>query len=177
MSFRDVLNKNPAAVTVGVVVVLALALGLIIMQSRSRVGAGPTDAYYYDMNTGKIFLGPSVELAPIETDSGSYKGEPAGVKASIFTCGGCANFDGMTADQLEAHDAWIGWLEQYTPQAKQQFTEFGHTTTTLMMKTGVVVKRVDDEHWVAYNSPPAMALIEESNRCPDGEITMCQPGH
>ncbi len=49
-----------------------------------------TGNYYYDLNTGKLFVAATDDFPPIEAPSGpAPDGRKAGVRAYVFSCGDC----------------------------------------------------------------------------------------
>ncbi len=80
-----------------------------------REGPGDVGRYhfFYDLNTGKLFVADALEIAPIEAPSGKPFALPdgteipAGVRAFVYACGEC---DPKTRK--------IGYLEMYTQEAK-----------------------------------------------------------
>lgn len=168
MSLREFANNNSAIVTLGAVVLLVIALGAIIMQTRGGGGSGIIDVYYYDLSTGQLFTGPSNQLAPIEAPSGPYNGKPGGVRAFVFSCTDC--------DDESTH--FIGWLDMYTPEAKEALAnptaEMGASFE--LYERGHLVKRVEDETWVSANDPEGFRVMEAiSQECPGGRPQPCYP--
>ncbi len=114
-SIRDTINNNSAVVTVGAVLLLIVGL-LLLMNQCSEGGPGQVNKYqyFYDLNTGELFVADALDIAPIEAPSGKpYKlpnGQeiPAGVRAFVYACGECG------PDSKK-----IGYLEMYTPEAQK----------------------------------------------------------
>src|SRR5688572_11816004 len=105
MKARDWMNNNSALVTIAAVVLLVISLGVIIMQTKPRGSVGPVELYYYDLNTGKLFVAMSDQNPPIDAPSGGFRGPdgpPAGVRAHVFGCGNCGNLEGKTVEEIEA---------------------------------------------------------------------------
>lgn len=168
MSLREFANNNSAIVTLGAVVLLVIALGAIIMQTRGGSSGGVIDVYYYDLNTGQLFSGPSDQLAPIEAPSGPYNGKPGGVRAFVFSCADC--------DDESTH--FIGWLDMYTPEAKQAMTNpgAGMGPSFELYEQGHLVKGVDDENWVPANDEGGFRVMENiSTECPGSRPKPCYP--
>lgn len=120
MKIRDYLNQNSSVGILAAVVLLVISL-FIIYRQLTGSGGGPriTELYYYDLNTGRVFVAPIEAVPPIETDSGDYQGEPAGVRANIFACGSCRkSYAGMTPEEIESAGADLAYLQKYPPDAK-----------------------------------------------------------
>lgn len=184
MKLRDWMNNNSAVVTILAVVVLVISLGVIIMNSSGRSGARIVDMYYYDMNSGKLFVGKSDQLAPIDAPSGPYRDQPGGVRAYVFACGECPdNIDGATLADLQSNGAFVGWMEMYTPEAKAALTQQQEGPPADMafyeaFERGQLVKRPEDEQWVQAQSEPGFRITEQiTTKCPSGEMPQpCFPG-
>ncbi|MDP6152609.1 MAG: hypothetical protein QF785_04470 [Phycisphaeraceae bacterium] len=123
---RDWINQNSSVVTVSSIAILIICLGILFKQFVSPHGPrGPriTSVWYYDLNTKTIFASGSTATPPIVTDSGPLSEDmaEAGVRAYIFSCGECPDdLTGKAAEELESDDAFIGWLEKYSPEAKAE---------------------------------------------------------
>jgi hypothetical protein len=115
-SLREIINQNSAAATLAAVVVLVLALGAIVMQLVGGPQIPRFDAYYYDLESDELFIAESGLYPPIEGPSGDLRG----VKAYVLTCGDCpSNLAGMSVEEIERTDAFIGWFEIYESEVKQ----------------------------------------------------------
>ena len=165
MSVREWMNNNPAMVTIGAVLVLVICLVLIIVQlSGGGAAGGEREIYYYDLNTEKLFTASNRTNPPIETDSGAYEGEPAGVQATVFACGQCdQDYTGMTAAQVEQNDAAIGYLEKFTPEAKEVIEDESSDEEGYdVMLRGHLVRRVDQSQWVPRESEEGYRITQEA---------------
>jgi hypothetical protein len=164
------------------------------------MGAMPapiTQVFYYDIITGKLFAADTAEFAPIETPDKSRlaNGEPAGVKANVFSCGKCRE------------DEWyIGYLETYLPGAKAAQIKMNEETERMaklppasgstsgsgsavfmgpspqeMMAISqghLVASHEAVDKWYKQESPEGAALVNAAmKKCPDGKYPMqCFPG-
>ncbi len=183
MKLRDFLNNNSALVTILAVVVLVIALGVIVMQLQPPRTAGAIDLYFYDMTSGQLFTASSDQIPPIETSNGPH----AGVRAHVFACGECpGNLSGMTAEQVRQQNAYIAYLEMYTPQGKQALTaasqpqpEGEGPPPSVMMDPmeQTLVKRIEDSRWLSMYSEAGYRLTDEAiTQCPDGSpARACRP--
>jgi hypothetical protein len=196
MNVRDFLNNNSSVVTILAVVVLVFALGAIVMTSKGPSGRrGPVDLYFYDLNTGKVFIAASDQYPPIEVPSGATAlGNNAGVKAYVFSCGECESYDGMTSEEIEASGGFIGRLEMYTAEELAVMEQArsgqggpgaggpaGRMPPMMlgpdMMMGGMLTKRPEDDTWVSANTQAGMSMMMDiSKRCPSGRPKPCIPG-
>ena len=131
--------------------------------------------YFYDRNTGELFAAPDELNGPIEAPSGSFQGQPAGVRAHVFTCGSC----------YVEEDRFVGWLEipasalGVEPSAANadptgeavEVSEDGQEIETLM------ICRPDDQKWVNMASGEADMIMEAiGDRCSDvSKLRYCRP--
>jgi hypothetical protein len=191
MPARDFLNNNSAVVTILALVVLVGALGAIIWNSGGGGGQEFMQRYYYDLNTGKLFVDSKSKIAPIDAPSGPYNGKQGGVSAVVFGCGECqSSYDGMTQEEVEEAGAIIGWLEMLTAEAKKEMEQTksgqrapggpgGQSVRDLRPMTfmeGRLVKYPSEEDWYDAGSQDAMTLRSEAQtRCASGRLKVCSP--
>ena len=154
---------------------LIVAVVLIALYSFGGDSSHSGSAYFYDLNTSKVFVAPGTGFAPIETPSGPHDGQPAGVRVYIFSCKPCKSFAGMTLDEVRAKGGTPVWFEVYTPEAKK-LLEGGDKRPEVMLE-GVLMRAVDSEKWVSSNSRDAVALRAKVHEiCPEGQpATACTP--
>lgn len=183
MGLRDYMNNNSSVVTIVAVVVLVIALGIIVMTSKGPGRSGYiVDIYFFDLNTGKVFIGKSDQRPPIATDSGpTTDGKKAGVLAYISACGECKNYNGMTVDELKAAGAFVSRLEKFTDQAlaAMEAAESGQNGAPIDydMMNAIVIKRPQDANWVPLESAAGMRILsEQETLCPGGAVMTCLPG-
>jgi len=170
MQLREFLNNNSALVTILAVVLLIVALGAIVMQINGGGGYTPrvVDVYYYDLDTGELFLEKSNEIPPVETASGPHNG----VRAYVFACNDCD----------EESDRFIGWLEMYTPEAKAALTRDPAEAQPDeapfdYWEEGHLVRSIDSDEWQLANSEPGFRIMENiRDKCPGGTPKPCFPG-
>jgi hypothetical protein len=129
---RQWLNENPAVVTIGAIVLMVLAFLGILYQMGVFGGGDRTDrAYYFDRNTERMVVGDTDATPPIDTGSGEYNGEPAGVRVTIFACGSCSNFKGMTMQEVADNGGYVAYLTKYPLEMKREL-ESENTDITRM---------------------------------------------
>jgi len=157
LHIKDSINENPRTV-VGVTVCSVLLLGLVLLlagretpERRYKTGK---QAWFYDLNTGELFVDSSKQSGPIEAPSGKQpNGEPAGLKAHVYS---------YVLDP-NASEHFVGFLEKPDPQAnakqlasdRSQFPEWAR---------GRLIKRVEDEMWVSPTSRQGREIIQELTR-------------
>ena len=156
---------------------------LIAVIAIVRELAGPpipkplTQAWFYDLNTGKLFAGPMDAVPPIPAPSGPVSdGSPAGVLAHVFGCTTCAE-----------KSLKIAFLESRTPDASAKLKAWreksrGHEAPMELRdaeEEGILVRRPADPSWVDQKST-AGRMIEDgayTEVCPDNpRPENCYPG-
>jgi hypothetical protein len=122
-------------------VVLAIVIvWLLWPSSEYRAAAPPTKAWFYDLNTGKLFIAKTGLTPPIAAPSGPLPdGRPAGVKAIVLS---------YIAEPNEA-ERFIGFLQ---------------TTEPASSKPIVLVRTIEDANWIAVDTPEGRAIIQEPFR-------------
>ena len=191
MSLRNWMNENPAAMT-GVAVVLVAICGLFILrQLGGGGGGGPAiPVYFYDLNTGKVFLAENTSDAPIDAPSGpTESGNAAGVEAHIYSCSTCpSNMEDKTAEEVEAAGAFIFKIQMYSPEIKKRL-EAGRkikrgSNTPQNIKYGVMegrpglfLKTVKGKEWVDHTTAKGQKINEKlPKKCPGQPIpNRCNP--
>src|SRR5690606_22819669 len=108
--------------------------------------------------------------------SGPHDGMPAGVRAHVYTCGECSDFTGMTEDEISANEAYIAYIERYTPAGKAALMEAG-SESGIDLRHEIEVKRPGDANWVLMSSPQGEEITENAIRiCPDSRpANRCRP--
>lgn len=158
-----------AAAAAGSVVVLSLIV--IALQLRGPASGEPvvTEVFFFDLGSGKLFVGRSDQVPPIDAPSGKL-----GVRAFLFTCGKCTP------------DEWfVGYLQMYGPQEKKLIEratarDFQAPTEDLAMalSEGEKIGRPDGSAWFAINSEQGRQLRDGIPlRCGGIEATVntCSP--
>lgn len=145
------MGKNPV---VAVIAVIVLIVAVVIIFRQLGVGAGgiggPKDAYWYDLDTGKLFPHKAV-TPPVKAPSG---GE--GVRAYVYACTSCD----------DKSDRFIGFLERYSDEGKKILEEGPTADSGPMYRVEAMehseVRREADAEWVSgANMEEAMALRQE----------------
>lgn len=181
MSVRHWINNNPAAAGVGAILAVALVIGFVFWQGAGTGVGGDSDVYYYDPQTGELFVDLADHLPPIETPSGGSDG----ARAYIYACEGCPgeSFEGKTPGEIEEAGAFVGYLLQYDAEARRILLEArddeqGEPLTleqdqriTNAEERGQMVRRLEDGEggWVPAYQRSAEAIMEQVHqRCEGG---------
>lgn len=158
---RELLNRQNPKVIIGITVFTVLLL-LTIAISLLSSGEPPKvkeykKGWFYDLNTGKLFIAKSELIPPIEAPSGPLdNGGPAGVKAYVFSY----------KNEPNESERFIGFLETFTPEAKRNQTtsakSSGGSAAELIKQWGEgrLIRRIEDVKWFAANSKEGRAIIE-----------------
>ena len=120
-------------------------------------------AWFYDLNTGELFVRKNNQIPPIEAPSGPLRiespvgqlrnGGLAGVKAYVFSY----------VDEPNESERFIGFLEILTPEAKKEKPESikSRASGAEQWGHGRLIRRVKDKKWVPANSYQGRFILEE----------------
>ena len=143
-------------------------VGRAVPENPSTPAEPVAMAWFFDRNTGEILPLPDTTEGPAETASGQYNGQPAAVRAHVYSCGSC----------YRKADRYVGWLEipaQFVSASRppdeplEEDVESGEDVERLM------VSAPENEQWVPMNSSRADEIMKAVNRCAEGEIRYCRP--
>lgn len=148
---REKVNQNPkiviAITAVSVSILLLIVIGQFTSGGTVKKIEDYKKAWFYDLNTGELFIARSDVIPPIEAPSGPLpNGQPAGVKAYVFT---------YTYEPNES-EVFIGFLETTNPNAEQDASD-----SAQQWGQGKLVRRIDDEQWMPGNSREGRTILEE----------------
>jgi hypothetical protein len=149
---RDFLNHNPRVVWgIALSSVFVLLLVFISVLSDGRPDIKPAKkAWFYDLNTGKLFAAAADEAGPVEAPSGPLpSGEPAGVRAYVYSY----NLEPRREDLV------IGYLEKPAPNAVS-FTD----STPSYESEGKLVRTVADANWVSVDSVKGRGILRQCSK-------------
>ena len=113
----------------------------------------PKKAWFYDLNTGKLFTAKSKLLPPIKAPSGPLSdGKSAGVKAYVF-------YD----NDPNGPEPFVGFLETLSPEAKEDWAASlkSKTHSAKLWAKGRFFRRPDAQQWIPADSPEGIAIFEE----------------
>jgi len=173
LAIREWLSRSPKLVIgVSVVVVVGLLVFVIWLSLPKKVVEVENyeKDWFYDLKHRRLFVGRRGQIPPIAAPSGPLaNGEPAGVRAYVFTYSNDPN----------TTDTFIGFLETTDPNVDK--SSIGPVDLKVsgaeMFAKGRLIRRVKDEKWVAANSDAGRAILKETFRQNEaGEIPhYCPP--
>lgn len=154
MGIRESLANRPV-VGVGVAVILVGIAAIVLARGiNGQPRYGEDGLYYYNLETGELFVGAVDALPPIDAPTGGQ-----GVRAYLYSCESCAG----SPDE-------IVYLETYTETARQLAAMRNDEEKQLtpmqisQMQGGIrVAPRPDDgqePQWVAANTDDGRALVD-----------------
>lgn len=160
---RGWINRQNPRIIIGITAVTVLVLLTTVIGLLSSGEAPKVQEYkkgwFYDLNTGKLFVAKSKLIPPIEAPSGPLEnGKPAGVKAYVFSY----------KYEPNESERFIGFLEAFTPEARKNQTNSakssGENAAELIKQWGEgrLIRKVEEEQWYAANSTEGRAIIENA---------------
>jgi predicted transcriptional regulator len=127
---------------------LLIAIVYVLIPAAQPIMHEPELAWYYDMNTGKLFKAEARLLPPIEAPSGpDANGLPAGVKAFVYKYIGDANSKPFLAFLQTTAPGKKEIVEQILRSEKSESQESANKIQSLTL-----VKRVKDKKWYPADS-------------------------
>lgn len=158
LALREWINKNPrivVSITIASVLILLVIIGLSMPQKTVTTAVqGYKKAWFYDPNTGKLFVAESDAVPPVDTSSGTSSGErQMPVKAYVFS---------YSYEPNETNH-FIGFLEMPNPAVKKEGLEpvGSGASGAKQWGQGRLIRRVDDEQWVPADSNEGQAILKE----------------
>lgn len=163
MQIREWLKNNPViggAIVAGIMLTAILILVLSLLPTNPTPASTPNN-YYYDMQSGELFVADVSLIPPIKAPSG---GE--GVLAQVYACGECG----------DDSELFVGILRKYSPAGKQAIEND--------MPPGVEneLVRLTDEgsRWVPADSEPGrayrlQAVADAKAACKGKKPKICFP--
>jgi len=133
------------------------ATGWMIFGPEERRAVRGGTAYFLDLNTREIFVGPGY-ISPVEAPSGDRPdGGLAGVRATVYTCGDPLDPIGLTPEELRDLGGGVGYVSKYTPEAREAIEERRTRSfedgdpqlirLTQAIRAGHLVATLDAERW------------------------------
>jgi hypothetical protein len=177
MGLRESINQNSAVVTIITLLILIACVVFIVRGLWGGRTAKAGDVYYYDLNTGKLFFSAASMEELIEAPSGAGPdGKPAGVRAYIISCGKCANYDGMSADEVEQAGGFLAYLH-YTPKPPPMAEGPAGMGPALHGLPDAQLRAVAGGSWVSASSPEGDRLIAavKEHCAGGGDVSICYP--
>ena len=158
LALRRWVNEQDPRIIIGITAVTVVVLLIVVIGLLSGPEAPKIKEYkkgwFYDLNTGKLFVAESDLIPPIKAPSGPLaNGRPAGVIAHVFTY----------AYEPNESERFIGFLETTDPNAEQDSLGSAKAKTDSFKSwgQGKLFRRVDDEQWVSGSSKEARAILNE----------------
>jgi len=158
LAARKWVNENPilvmAVTGVSVLLLLAVIVWLSWPEHVPEVAEYKKE-WYYDLNTGELFTAKRGLTPPIEAPSGPMPdGGPAGVRAYVLSY----------ADEPSEAERFIAFLEVADPNSVNKVVGKPGPKVTPAMRwgRGRLLRRLDDEQWVAGDSPEGQAIFSQA---------------
>ena len=150
LEIRKWINQNPKIVFIitgcSVLLFLVLLISFLRPSMSSVKAAKIKEEWYYDLNTGKLFVDKIGLTSPTAAPSGPLPGGgPAGVRAYVFS------YSPKPAEQSER---FIGFLEISDPGvtvASGESKEWG---------AGRLIRTVEDANWYHADRPAGQAILQ-----------------
>ncbi len=161
--FRALINSSPTLVIYITIGTVSLFLFILIIKfwpySPPSVSMN-RNAWFYDLNTKKLFAEDSDKIPPIDAPSGKL----AGVKACVLSY----------ALEPNESDKFIGYLEKFTPEGKKCVSvcrEAGTKVTAEMIKdlnnNRYVSKPNDINNWFLASNDKGKEILKQANKIND----------
>jgi len=132
------------------VLLLVVVASRALKSSPGHVFQHGKTAWFYDVNTGKLFLAGYKQVGPIAAPSGPTPGGTlAGFRAHVYS---------YVLDPNES-DLVVGFLEQPDPDAPRKASASDMRDIGRWAQSRLI-RRVKDKQWVPAKSPEGRAIIE-----------------
>ncbi len=168
LAARRWINRQNPKIIIGITaasVFLLLTIVIILLKPEKPLEKVELSvkAWFYDLNTGQLFVGKNDQNPPIEAPSGPLRiesaagplqeGGPAGVKAYVFSY----------ADEPNESNRFIGFLETTVPRAIMERLESikPKAGRTEQWGYGKLVRRLEDKYWVPGDSDEGRTILKE----------------
>lgn len=178
MSLKKKFESMPGVVITGAVIAVLFAGMMTYRSMQSARAKVMVPRWAYDLNTGKILIAGSDQLAPFNTGSGpfDYPGmqqRGAGVDAHIYTCGDPDEIEeGMTVEDLTGVGARLIFVTRYPDETIDAFESLaaGNDVQGNIDTDARLLSDLTGQNWVPHMSPAAFKLREKAiAKCPSGE--------
>ncbi|UCD49742.1 MAG: hypothetical protein JSW27_19685 [Phycisphaerales bacterium] len=151
---KNAINDHPkAAAIIALLVVVLLWTGVahIVRKPPGRHRRESKKAWFYDLNTGRLFVGSGKEIGPVKAPSGPLpNGEPAGYRAHVCS---------FLRDPNES-ERFVAFLEKPDPNSSPAALTWDPGNLEEWAK-GRLIKRVGGDEWVSPTSPRGRQIIQE----------------
>jgi len=165
---RWINRQNPKiiiAITIAsVLLLLTVVIWMLIPEKPLEQIKQSDKVWFYDLNTGKLFVGRDDQIPPIEAPSGPLstesaagplqEGGPAGVKAYVFSY----------AREPNESERFIGFLETSVPREIMERLEAIKPKAGSAERWGYgkLVRRLKDKYWVSGDSDEGRTILKEA---------------
>jgi hypothetical protein len=150
---RGWVNDHPVPIVaiafVSVLIVLSALMGYLSEEPEAAIDHG-VKGWFYDLNTGKLFVRNKDAEVPIKAPSGPLAdGKAAGVRAYVLSY----------VSKPKKSERFVGFLETVDPNAKGG--RMKSSGARQAWAVGKLIRKVDDEEWVSADGAKGQALLEE----------------
>jgi len=175
-------NSRSIITAIAALVILFFSIWAIMCQlgGGRRNFTEVRNVYFFDVTKNELFEAPATSIAPIDVPSGQKdaNGEPAGVRANVFSCGSCS-----------ASNRFIAYLQKYSLEARDKMMQFQGPEMTeeeqfaameemALYEQQIFVADAEELKWHPIDSEEGMQIREKNfvNRCKDSRPRPCYPG-
>ena len=149
--FRKWINNNPKIIILltNLSVIIFIIVIYVMFKPNGESSPQTDKAWYFDLNTGELFVADSDLTTPIAVPSGSLaSGEAAGVKAYVFS---------YVKDPNESQ-RFVGFLEKTDPNYVNSKTIEG----IAKWGEGKLIKRIGDKRWYSATSKEGKEILKHA---------------
>lgn len=151
-------NEHPLAVailTAGSILLLVVIAVVQLLPDKPTPVRVLDRVWYYDLNTGRLFVAGTGLTPPIEAPSGPLAtGAPAGVRACVLAY----------ADDPNESERFIGFLETTAAggSAVRPSAQPAYRNAATEWARGKLLRRVADKTWVPADSKQGQSILNEA---------------
>ena len=156
----------------GIAGCLLLLAGLIILATTPTPPDAtvemPSSAYFYDLGAGKLFTGSVNEAGPIDPPSKTFMadGQPAGVRAAVYSCDSCAT----------GSERFIGYLYAWPPSERAKPSALRSESNSVVAAMETTGAAALDVVWFSRDSEEAVAILDNpAKKCGERVPIQCAP--
>lgn len=147
---RRWINSSPRIIIVitnlSVIILILVIIGMYKHNDVMKINS-PSKQWFYDLNTGQLFVAPKNAVPPIAAPSGPLAdGRAAGVKAYVFSY----------VQEPNESERFIGFLE--TTDANY----VGRNDTPKKWGQGMLIKRLSDTKWFPAGSRQGRGIFQQA---------------
>jgi len=154
INIREWINANPRiiiGITFASVLILLVIVICMLMPEETIKVEEYKKGWFYDLNTGELFVAESDAVVPVEAPSGPLpNGRPAGVLAYVFSY----------VPEPNDSQRFIGFLEIPDPNFKADSFD-SRLSGAKRWGQGKLICTPEDNKWVSANSKEGQAILQE----------------